>query len=247
MSKLLSATFYIIIGVLMLMLAQPVEQILTDAKATPGQIAAIIITLISIGCFVRALNRIVQETFRIDEPVINGAEGSLGVARMAAPLSEAQRVRIARHEAGHALVAIALGHKVTRMSIAPKGVSAGRTHWQHKDNVILSLDHLTVAYAGAIADKVLTRRPHSPTGDDDVSILLRDAISLSTFDPEGRSPHELLALALTRARGILESEHALLDVLTKMLARTEGKRDLEHEEIHRIAGHLIHLPTHKNY
>ena len=136
--------------------------------------------------------------------------------RAEAPVGLAADVR-ARHEAAHAVVAHRLGHIVESVSITPEGISGGRVVWRHRDGAICSVDHMTISYAGPLADGAGVTFVGTRDVEDDASLLLRQAVAVSSIDDRDLTPSQALDLAVTEARRLVDVADREIDCVAAAL------------------------------
>ncbi len=104
-------------------------------------------------------------------------------------LSEAQRRRVAYHEAGHALAAAAFGHEVHRVSIVARGRRLGAVGMERDDAGISTRSHLLhrlVADLAGTAAEELALGEASTGAEDDLeaaSALARDLVGRFGMSP----------------------------------------------------------------
>lgn len=163
---------------------------------------------------------------RRDNPPISSAMFDSGVRAPRRLISNR-----ARHEAGHAVVAHALGHRLMGLSIEVVDNSGGRTIWGHRDDLASSIDHVAVSFAGPLAETMHDPGASLLSGSDDRDKLLHDAIAAFVSDPEGRSPVQIIEEGTRLARSILSERSRDVDDLTRLLMDTKGKRDMTEEEL----------------
>ncbi len=131
-------------------------------------------------------------------------------------LTPEERRRIAVHEAGHALVAAALGHgsEVHRVSLVARGRTAGTTAVGSGDRVLHTAeeltDRLTMAVAG-VAAEVATLGSISTTAEDDVARA--SAVARQMVGLYGMSERIGRMGVLTRQAGYLGEDGVALDTV----------------------------------
>ena len=190
------------------------------------------------------------------ESIVNGArararsEGrSLSVADLVDTIappdkrSDEDRRRVAIHEAGHAIAALALGRPLKSVSIIPDGTYGGTTEVINKASppTLADIEDLVViALAGRAADELLGRGANAGARDDlrtATELLLGArtqfglAGSLAWRDPTGVFGASVLDLATRQA---IEADLARLFARAKALV--EGSADL----VTRLADRLMH-------
>ena len=128
---------------------------------------------------------------------------------------------VARHEAGHAVVAIASGWGVGKISAIRRGNVAGFAEIvapQDKPFLLLRIEEISIRLAGRIACLI---------GDDaeDINLARSLASDVVGSHAEGQA---LLDYAAERAASILRSENGqkAVDVLAQRLADSGGEFDL---------------------
>lgn len=133
---------------------------------------------------------------------------------------------VARHEAGHAVVAVASGWGVGKISAIRRGNVAGFaeiTPPQGKSFLLLRIEEITIRLAGRVACLV---------GDDSADIKLARSLASDVVrsDAEGQA---LLNYAIERATSILRSENGekAIGVLAQRLKDSGGEFDLNHQPV----------------
>jgi cell division protease FtsH len=86
-----------------------------------------------------------------------------GPKRSTGALSDDERRMVAVHEAGHAVVAAALGREVDRVSVVRRGTGLGHAAMMRDDRVVLKrselLDRMACALAGKAAEEIVYGEP----------------------------------------------------------------------------------------
>ncbi|HET6793117.1 MAG TPA: ATP-dependent zinc metalloprotease FtsH [Acidimicrobiales bacterium] len=141
------------------------------ARATPGFTGADLANVLNEASLLAARRRAPAVT---PEDLGEAIERVVaGPARRARLLDEDERRRLAWHEAGHAVVAAALGMgaQVRRLSIVARGRNAGHADMVRSDRTVLTYDELRaqlrVIMAGTAAEEIAAGQP-STAGEGDL-------------------------------------------------------------------------------
>lgn len=140
------------------------------------------------------------------------------------PVVDCSLETTARHEAAHAVAVLVLGHDLIEVSSAPNHQSSasGYVRWVHPEEP--SVDQVTVALIGNLAQ----RKPHDHRvgglGDDLQSAL---RASLVAAMASGEGPSQVLDRGMERARRILADHTAEIDTLAAALADEPTRLDGE--------------------
>lgn len=230
-SRIISLIFRVVLAVWLLWAATQLADALDGVAVTAPGLILFVAATASCALVLPGLWRLVKRD-RFSPPLSVSAttEGG-GTVVVALPALAQDRKDRARHEAAHAVAVHALGHQLMRLSIRALGNSGGRTAWRHRDGVLASVDHVTVSFAGPLADG--RRIPSKPLADggDDQSRMLYDAIDASIADAQGRSPVEIIDIGTRKARHIIVEHEKAIDDLAQLLVDTEEKRDLQADEL----------------
>lgn len=238
MMKIAAFLFRLVLALAVIIITGPVARLFADVKVTaPGLVVVL-------GLFIAArLVLIGAVRFTRPDPVALSAAADVPMARARA-LGEVRSAELrARHEAAHAVVAHALGHRVLVATIVTDGDSGGRVTWRHKDPsmALASIDHVTVAFAGPLAEQTGDVVSAAQGGADDYSAMMRTSIAASITDPLRRSPGEILDAGTKEARRLIRLHPRAIDALAAELLSTEGRRDLDEDEIRGLMQlHRVH-------
>ncbi|WP_394941162.1 hypothetical protein [Psychromicrobium sp. YIM B11713] len=140
----------------------------------------------------------------------------------------------AQHEAAHAVVAYALGHRVLSASIVSQGMIGGRVAWRHHSDVLASVDHIAVTFAGPLAEGTGDVIEQGIQYTDDYSALLRTAIAASITDQAQRTPTQIIDDGTRLARCLVEDHAGAIEAVAAALLSTEAKHDLEEGELREL-------------
>lgn len=165
------------------------------------------------------------------EAAIIGEPAALSIATMARDHDESRLLRVARHEAAHALTAHRLGLDVEQITTRPRGGVGG--YVRYRDNCggadpDIVWAACVSAFAGHVVD--LGHEQHDTGSNTDLTAALGHAINLASI---GRSPRDyggqltiaaILDAAVSRARTILEGER---DTLDRMVGRLLREREVD--------------------
>lgn len=179
------------------------------------------------------LSKFLVDTFRMlfTRPTAAVRVAPLGTARLRPPRghppserSPEERERMARHEAGHAVVAHALGHQVTKVTIVPnpERQSGGHTIWRHRDDAPVSIDHVAVTYAGPLAEGS-GYAPAFPLEHDDFTRMWRWSVAASVIDEAQRTPGEVIDAGARLARRLLDEHSQIVSRLAAALVCHSGR------------------------
>jgi cell division protease FtsH len=149
-----------------------------------------------------------------------------GPRRRGRMLSEEMRLRIATHEAGHAVVATALGHEVHRVSVVARGAGLGAVALGGAEEAALLtsaqlFDRLVATVSGPCAEELAFAS--SSTGSEDdlhrATMLARDMVTrYGMSDVVGR-----VRLLGTVTDAYLGGDAALVDISDGLRARVEAE------------------------
>lgn len=237
--RILTALGYLLICAALIVFARPFASAFRSINVTADELVLTVMFIIAFYAFFKSMFAVLLPAKEVHCPnAAMTAASPMGVATLKARSDieredEQKLALIARHEAGHAIAALALGHQLVSVSVRPQGISGGRTAWRHKDDKPISFDHLIVAFAGGLADA---------SGDcggdasayghrDDVSDMLRGAMALSTLPHETRSPTQLIDAAHRAAQNIVSDHQPQIDALAQQLIDTRRIRDLPGEDV----------------
>jgi cell division protease FtsH len=197
------------------------------ARGTPGFSGAELANLVNEAALHAARAR--REELGMDDFEMARDKVIMGAERTSAVLTEADRVRIAVHEGGHALVALAVpgSDPVHKISIIPRGMALGVTmQLPEGDRLMYSREYLeaqiAVLMAGRVAEELLLGSFASGSANDieRATSLARKMVrqlGMSRLGP---------VVCLERASG---GGHG--DFLSEFSTRTEEKIDEEVESI----------------
>lgn len=232
------------IGVLafILWVAQPLIAAVPDTTPTWSDLTtAVVVVLIAIA-FGKLTLAVLRLVFPPREKGLTAAALDGTVAIGPGGLGSATKLALerlktrARHEAAHAVVVRALGHRLMRVTTVPTAANAGHTAWQHREDAPASIDHVVVALAGPISESSATATIPGSLQDhhDDHAFALRQALSVSLADGEARTSAQVLDEATAAARRIL-SEHAEdVDRLAEALRGRPGGTTLSGCEVEQL-------------
>jgi cell division protease FtsH len=172
-----------------------------------------------------------------------------GPAKRSSPLSEPERQLVARHEAGHALVAelCPTQDKTHRLTIRPRGRAAGLALTARRDRTLHSAQYiheqLMVLLGGRAAERVVYGHVSSGAAGDlqQANAVARCAVTELGFSPRAGQLVDRLAgrgirLAETTHEVIDEEvERMIADAYRDAIAMVERHRAL----LDRLAGRLI--------
>jgi len=152
-----------------------------------------------------------------------------GPPKRSSPLSEEERLVVAHHEAGHALVAefCPTQDKIHRLTIRPRGRAAGLAVTARRDRTLHSAQHvhqqLMVLLGGRAAEHVVHGNVSSGAANDlqHANALARRAVTQLGFSPRAGQLVEALA---GRGVRLAETTHKVIDEeVERMIA--EAYRD----------------------
>lgn len=227
--KILNAVLRIAYATILVWFGYQIAPTFTGLEVTAPGLVIIAALILAAAQITRAFIRIFER-----QPAIDHGSAAHMTAVPALTLHKTLPAR-SRHEAGHAVVAGALGHRVVVVSVSTCGASGGRTIWRHRDSDLVdaSVDHVAVAFAGPLAERT-GDVVDSADGSDDYSLLMRTAIAAAVIDPQRRAPTEILDAGVALARGLLAEHAAAVDVIADKLISTDGTTDLDEEQINRL-------------
>lgn len=136
------------------------------------------------------------------------------------PVVDCSLETTARHEAAHAVAVLVLGHELIEVSSAPnhQTSASGYVRWVHPEEP--SVDQVTVALIGNLAQ----HKPHDHRvgglGDDLQSAL---RASLVAAMASGENPSQVLDRGMERARHILADHTTEIDTLAAALSAEPTK------------------------
>lgn len=199
--------------------------LLVDAEVTaPG--------LATVGATVLALWVLLPLWRKPAHPVgVGTAAGFVAERGGSATVQRRPAESLARHEAAHAVVAHALGHRVTHVTIAATGQTGGSTGVEYATGGRVTVDRIAITYAGPWAEgtgDVVYQIP----GDfyDDYTALMRLALAASINDRYQRTPNELFDAGVHLARAIVADNTEAIEAVAAALVSTERQRDLDEAE-----------------
>ena len=229
------------------------------ARLTQGFSGADLANVVNEAALLAARRGVAQITFPLLEEGVDRA--LLGVSGHATRMSSIERRAVAYHEAGHALVAMALPNTAPphKLTIVPRGRTLGHCARVAEDDKVLFsrsalLDDLAVALGGRAAEDLVLGDPLSGVADDlrrVGDIARRMVCELGMSDAVGLVPHadgglsndaarvietevrRLVDDAYGRARRVLLAWRAALDAVASALLEHET---LSAADLERLAG-----------
>lgn len=146
---------------------------------------------------------------------------AIGSIRGRAILSIDQLESTARHEAAHAVAALALGHQVIRVSTEGDAGSSmgGHCLWRHRDGALHgTLDHVVIALAGHAGQPSPQSTGVGLDRREDYADALRSALAVSMADPSA-SYSAVIGEAMATAQTIVDENAQAIEALAHALSR----------------------------